>query len=70
MADITTYYPGSAAQPVPNATDATNADQVDYTLHDGMAETETQGFKFWVGAEADAPALMARDEKTLYVFTS
>lgn len=74
MADVTTFYPGGTANPVPNATNATNAtnavnaDQVDFREHDGTSETAMTGFKFWVGAESDAP--MTRDTETLYIFTS
>lgn len=72
MADITTFYPGGNANAaVPHATDAVNsvnADQVDFVLNDGSADTDETGFKFWVGAEADVPA--TRDDNTLYIFTS
>ena len=69
MADVTTFYPGGiAGTAVPHATDAVNADQVDFTEHNGTAEVAMTGFKFWVGAESDAP--MTRDSETLYIFTS
>ena len=69
MADITTFFPGGATgTAVPNATNAVNSDQVDYTLHNGTAEADEAGFKFWVGATSDAPS--TRDSETLYIFTS
>ena len=80
MADITTFYPGGAdGNPVPhaanadnadNATDAVNADQVDFILNTSGTDANDTGFKFWVGAESDAPASGSRDAKTLYIFTS
>jgi hypothetical protein len=66
MADSKTFYPGGLdVKPIDFTT---NADQVDYLLHDGSSQTPNTGFKFWVGPEANAPS--SRDGSTLYIFTS
>ncbi len=76
MADITTFYPGGGANPVPNAVNATNAvnaDQVDRELGSGdPADVIT----FWSGTQAEYDALatdatptpgLGYDPDTLYI---
>ena len=66
MADSHTFYQGGLdVKPIDFTT---NADQVDYLLHNGSSQTPVTGFKFWVGPEANAPS--SRDASTLYIFTS
>lgn len=66
MADSKTFYPGGLdVKPIDFTT---NADQVDYLLHNGSSQAAVTGFKFWVGPEANAPS--SRDASTLYIFTS